>query len=330
MEDGSVKLSIIIVNYNGRRFLDECLDSIRRLVLSSHEVIIVDNASADGSAEYIATHFPEVHLISSAENLGFTGGNNAGARVAKGELLLLLNNDTKLLTSLDQAILAFERAELGVLGVHLFYGDGRNQASVGYQHTPIRILLSWLGLARFSRLPRMFRRTETAPEFYDHDHQQVDWVSGAFLMTRRDLWNSIGGLDERYFMYVEDADYCKQVRNAGFEVAYLPTVKVIHYEGGGKAWVGQNALTRTVNSYRIFLEKHYGPVTALITSIFLSPIMAARVPVYFLRYKLKDSQIDREKFIGYTAAAKLALFGSCAAALDSLRSRILELREKRS
>ena len=306
MQDNLLQLSIVIVNYNGRRFLEECITSIRQFVFSSHEVIIVDNASSDGSADYIEAHFPEVRLIRSANNSGFTGGNNLGVQAARGELVLLLNNDTQLLTSIDPALTEFKNTKLGALGAHLFYGDGRNQPSVGYTHTPLRILLSWVGLSKFRWLPSIFRRTEYAPEFYDTRHDDVAWVSGAFLLTRRDLWQAIGGLDERYFMYVEDVDYCKQVRDLGFKVIYIPSVKVVHYEGGGKEWIGQGALTRTVRSYSIYVEKHFGRTIAILTGAFLSLVMGLRVPFYFFRFKYSKSTIDSEKAQAYAAAARIA------------------------
>lgn len=300
-------LSIVIVNYNGLRFLDECIASIAAHVHCSHEVIVVDNASADDSVEYIARNFPHVRLIASAINTGFTGGNNMGVREARGELVLLLNNDTKLLTPIDAAVAAFDDARLGALGVHLFYGDGRNQPSVGYEHTPSRIVLSWLGLASVVALPTVFRRNETRAAFYEQSHADVVWVSGAFLLTRRTLWNAIGGLDERYFMYVEDVDYCKHVQLHGFRVAYLPEVRVCHYEGSGKAWIGQTALTRTVRSYKLYLSKHYGDLVARLTGTLLAIVLWLRVPVYTVRQKLLGNAIAGEKAAGYAAAAREAL-----------------------
>ena len=319
MNDLPLTLSIIVVNYNGLRFIDECVQSVGKYVTCPHELIIVDNASSDGSADYIATQFPHILLIRNMVNVGFAGGNNIGARAASGELLLLLNNDTKILTTIDDAVSAFRFPSLGVVGVHLVYGDGSNQPSVGHEHTPMRILLSWLGLSGCTKLPSIFRRTEQSSRFYGRYHGQTAWVSGAFLMTRSSLWNSIGGLDEQYFMYMEDVDYCKQVRDRGFTVAYIPTVQVTHYEGGGKAWVGQSALTRTTRSYRIYLAKHYGLFASLATTIVLSLILAIRVPFYLLRFGLAGSIVDREKSSGYAVAARHALFESCRIGLSRLR-----------
>jgi len=307
MFDQPVTLSIVIVNFNGRRFLDECIASIQQYVACEHEVIIVDNASIDGSADVIEARFPHVRLIKNPVNTGFTGGNNVGVAAARGHLVLLLNNDTKLLGPINAAVEAFNNPKLGALGVHLFYGDGRNQASVGYEHTPWRIVLTWIGLSKYPALPSVFRLNEYKPSFYDKPQQHVAWVSGAFLLTRLDLWRDIGGLDERYFMYVEDVDYCKQVRLRGFDVSYSPEVRVTHYEGSGKAWIGQGALTRTVRSYRIFLTKHYGGMVAAITCAGVAVVFALRVPFYAGRHWLKGAVIDREKATGYAAAARQAL-----------------------
>lgn len=307
MHNKPLTLSIVIVNFNGMRFLDECIASIQQQVTFDHEVIIVDNASTDGSADFIAVTFPHVKLIRNPVNTGFTGGNNVGVAAARGHLVLLLNNDTKLLGPIDAAVAAFASPKIGALGAHLFYGDGRSQASVGFEHTPWRIVLTWVGLSKFSALPSIFRLNECEPAFYDKPQQPVAWVSGAFLLTRLDLWREIGGFDARYFMYVEDVDYCKQVRMRGFDVAYTPDVRVTHYEGSGKAWIGQAALTRTARSYRIFLTKHYGSPIAALTCAGVAAVFAARVPFYAVRHRLKGSVIDREKATGYAAAARQAL-----------------------
>jgi GT2 family glycosyltransferase len=297
----------VIVNFNGQRFLEACITSIRDHVVCRHEVIMVDNASVDNSVALMEALFPHVRLIKSAINTGFTGGNNLGVDHARGDLVLLLNNDTRLIGPIGEAVAAFDNPKLGALGVHLFYGDGRNQASVGYEHTPLRMVLTWAGLSRYAALHSVFRLNEYQPAFYDEPHERVAWVSGAFLMTRRSLWRTIGGLDARYFMYVEDVDYCKQVRLQGFDVGYLPQVHVTHYEGSGKAWIGQAALCRTARSYRIFLGKHYGPAMAALTCLCIAAVLALRVPLYAVRYRLKGSVIDQEKARGYVAAAKQAL-----------------------
>lgn len=298
-----MKLSIIIVNYNGKQFLTECIESIRRFAPQPYELIIVDNASIDGSADFIAQNFFDVKLICSKLNLGFTGGNNLGAKSASGDLLLLLNNDTVLKTDLEPMVKAFTDPQLGVLGCHLFYANGLNQPSVGYEHTPWRIMLSWLGISRISWLPNVFRRIETSPAFYALPHDQVAWVSGACFLTPRTLWQSVGGLDERYFMYVEDVDYCKRIQEQGYRVGYIPSVEVVHYEGGGKNWIGAAALKRTMRSYLIYLAKTNGKFTASCVALGLSLILFLRCISYSAFTLIRRDRLSADKLKGYLSAA---------------------------
>ena len=304
---GEIALSIIIVNYNGKRFLADCLDSIARHIPCPHEVIMVDNASIDESCAFIREHYPAVRLIESPINTGFTGGNNLGARSAKGPLLLLLNNDTKLLSDIVPAMNEFEDATLGVLGCRLFYGDGRQQLSFGYDHTPLRLILSWLGLGALKIAPTIFQRNQIEHLAYEYPHPCVAWVSGAFLLTRKTLWNRLEGLDESYFMYVEDVDYCKRIRDMGYRVAYSPSVQVTHYEGAGKVWIGAKALSDTMNSYLIYTRKFYGPTVVGVLRMALVAVMLSRALIYALRSTITSSSVVREKRQGYMSASRQLL-----------------------
>ncbi|MFZ3071861.1 MAG: glycosyltransferase family 2 protein [Thermodesulfobacteriota bacterium] len=296
-------LSIIIVNYNGVKFLTECLNSIEEHVSRPHEVIVVDNASTDGSVELIKENFQRVRLIRSGENRGFSGGNNIGARRASGELMLLLNNDTRLLTPLDAAIEEFGRDErLGALGCRMYYGDGRKQPSIGFEATPLRLVLSWLGLGRFAFLPDIFRRVEMDEKQYARRQDNVAWVSGAFLMTRKSVWDRLGGLDERYFMYMEDVDYCKRVRMEGFRVAYIPEVEMVHYVGSAKEWIGEKALLNTMNSY-IEYTKQFQRRWLLFLRFFLSAVMLLRVIAYSVQSFFSASGVVRDKARAFMRAS---------------------------
>lgn len=297
------KLSIVIVNYNGKKFLKECLDSIEEFVLFPHEVIVVDNASSDGSCEYLKAEFPYVSLIESGKNLGFTGGNNLGVRQAKADLLLLLNNDTRLLNPIEPAVAEFQNDErLGALGCMMRFGDGRFQPTIGFESTPLRLVLSWLGLGRFSFLPDIFKRVEVDERKYARRRDEVAWVSGAFLMTRKDLWGRLGGLDETYFMYMEDVDYCKMVRGEGFRVAYVPEVRIVHYMGGGKEWVGEKALLNTMNSYIAYTRK-FQRGGLFFLKFFLSAVMFLRGVVYSVQSLSSASGIAREKARAFMRAS---------------------------
>lgn len=269
-------VSVVIVNYNGLAFLPGCLDSLHRAFSRfTHEVIVVDNASSDGSQAWLSDR-SDIRYIALPDNTGFTGGNNVGVGAATGKVVLLLNNDTLLQTPLDDMIAQAMAPYVGAVGCRLQYGDGRQQFSVGLDHHALRVVLSWLGLEKRHRLPSVFRRLETDPAFYLADHASVPWVSGAVLATPRALWLRLGGLDEAFFMYCEDVDYCKRVRDAGFRVAYDSSVLVTHFEGAGKAWIGPAALLRTVRAYFIYLEKHAGVQRARLCAAGLATVFALR------------------------------------------------------
>lgn len=297
-------LSIIVVNHNGRRFLHDCLKSINEYAQCNHELIVVDNASTDGSCEYLREYFPQVRVIENDRNLGFSAGNNIGSALAQGELLLLLNNDTRLTTSLLPAIKEFaEDDRLGVLGCKIYHGDGGLQLSIGYELTPLRAVLSWTGLNSLRFAPSIFKRIENNEGRYA-TFRETAWLSGAFLMTRRSLWKKLGGLDERYFMYIEDVDYCKRVRVLGYKVAFTPAIEIIHHEGGGKAWIGEKALKDSMKSYVIYLKKFHNKHSPFFVRTGLGIIMIARALAYSIASFISGSHIYTEKKKAYFKTAQ--------------------------
>lgn len=295
-------LSIIIVNYNGMKFLAECFDSIMKHVTCSFEIIVVDNASIDGSCEFISKNYPDVRLIVSPINTGFTGGNNLGSEIAQGEYLLLLNNDTVVLSDIFPAVNRFQNSTLGALGCHLVYGDGSFQTSFGFDHTPLRIILFWL-LGDLFKTLNFSKLFETNRTLYKDTQLNVSWVCGAFLLTRTCIWRQLKGLDEEYFMYVEDVDYCKRVTQAGYRVEYYPEVKIIHYGGAGRPWLGLRALQNTMRSYVIYTGKFHGSSLALILRPLLATVLALRGLVYGVLGTVKKSTIYKEKCSGFMTVA---------------------------
>ena len=307
MKNNNILVSIIIVNYNGQRFLDDCISSIKKFVSVPYEIIIVDNASTDGSCAHIRKNWPEIKLVENSRNYGFTGGNNLGADHSIGRLLFLLNYDTKLLSDIKTACDMFDDYfDLGVVGGRLYYGDSRQQPSIGYEHTPMRILLSWLGARKFAIFPSLFRREIYDEISYTFSHNNVAWVSGASFITPRDLWFKLKGLDEQYFMYVEDVDYCKRVRQAGFKVAYLPDMEIIHYEGAGKAWIGGLAIERTLRSYLIYTKKFYGCSASHLLRLGLGLVIFMRALFYRSQSIRNKSNLIAEKYEAFfNASVKL-------------------------
>ena len=205
-------ISVVIVNFNGGRFLSACLASLHEhLSHRRYEIVVVDNQSTDGSREWLAAR-DDIVFVPAPTNLGFTGGNNLGAEQARGRVLLFINNDTIVRSTLDPMLDALDDTLVGLVGCRLVYGDGRQQFSFGYEHTPLRLVLSWLGAEKRSWLPSVFRRLETNAHSYAMRHAAVDWVSGACFAMRAEDWRALGGFDTRFFMYCEDVDLCKRVR----------------------------------------------------------------------------------------------------------------------
>lgn len=302
-------VSIIVVNFNGKQFLTECLNSAFDKAFKKYpfEIVVVDNCSQDGSQQLLRAR-PDITYIESDTNTGFTGGNNLGVRAAKGELVFLLNNDTRVETCLDPLVDTILESGAGAIGCQLRYADGRLQFSMGHEHSPWRILLSWLGLERQACLPSVFRRMDTRPESYHQQHASAAWISGAALLTPRKVWDELDGLDEVFFMYCEDVDYCHRVKTHGLEVRYRGDCVITHYEGAGRPWIGTRALQNTSRSYFLFLTKHYGLMVARVTCLALGGVFFARAMAFkliALKHRSEAcSKIRADKGSAYKRAAQ--------------------------
>ncbi|HQE92794.1 MAG TPA: glycosyltransferase family 2 protein [Anaerolineae bacterium] len=214
-----MKASVIIPVWNGREYLSECIDALWSQTYSDFEIIVVDNASVDGSADFIAEKYPPIRLARNAQNLGFSGGCNVGLRVAEGDVLVLLNQDTRVQPGWLQALVkVLQRPEIGVAGCKILYPDGQTiQHAGGWIEWP-------LGLAHH------YGQGERDVGQWDNACQ-VEYVTGAALAFRRDTWKQVGFLDEAFWPgYFEDVDFCFRVRDAGVEVWYVPEAVVIHAE----------------------------------------------------------------------------------------------------
>jgi len=304
-------VSVIIVNFNGLRFMDECIRTLANAFDKyPFEIVVVDNSSSDGSQDWLRAR-DDIVYVESKLNTGFTGGNNLGAAHASGQRLLFINNDTRVISKLDILVDLLDDSEIGLAACRLQYGDMRQQYSFGFDHSPIRIALSWLGVEKWHSLPTVFRRLETNPAAYLRDHDNLDWTSGACFVIRTTDWVSLRGFDTAFFMYCEDVDLCVRIRQLGKRVAYTADCQVIHYEGSGKAWIGYAALKRTVRSYQIFTMKHYGNSTAILLSIWLGVIFLSRSAVFYMLALASDRNraVRKEKATGFWRAGAL-LFSS--------------------
>lgn len=237
----SLDLSIIIVSWNVRALLCECLTSIfaspiMTAAVAGHvpvEVIVIDSASSDGSAEAVAAAFSQVRLTTAADNIGFVRGNNLGLAQARGRYLLLLNPDTRVVGDALAQMLAYmdAHAEVGILGPHTLNSDGSTQS------TRRRFPSVTVGLFE-STWVQPYAPTGLLDHYYMRDTRddqttQVDWVQGSALLARRAVYEAIGGLDEGYAMYSEELDWCRRAADAGWKAVYFAGAQIIHH--GGKS-----------------------------------------------------------------------------------------------
>jgi N-acetylglucosaminyl-diphospho-decaprenol L-rhamnosyltransferase len=227
-------LSIIIISWNVQHFLAACLDSIRANTHGvRYEVIVVDSASSDGSVALLRDQYAWVTTLPQAENVGFTKGNNLGLRVAQGRYLLLLNPDTEIIGDALGEMVRYMEAhpDVGIVGPHTLNTDGSTQSSRRRFPTLLTGMFDATWLEPYA--PRRLLDHYYARDLADGAVGDVDWVQGSALLTRRTIYEQIGGLDERYIMYSEELDWCKRIRMVGWRTVYLGTAHIVHH--GGKS-----------------------------------------------------------------------------------------------
>jgi GT2 family glycosyltransferase len=231
------KISVIIVSWNARAYLRDCLASVRATGRDDVcETIVIDNASADGSAEMVSIEFPEVVLIRSDVNLGFAAANNLGVQRARGEVLALVNSDVVLHPNCLQILQAFlERHEdVGIVGPKIVGRDGQLQSSCR------RLPTVWNNFCRAVAIDRVFSRSSLLSghemRHFDHDVQaEPEVLSGCLWVVRTKAAKFVGALDERFFFYMEDVDWCRRFRSAGWRLVFVPQATATHYGAGSSA-----------------------------------------------------------------------------------------------
>lgn len=268
-----VDLSIIIVNWNTRDLLSRCLNAIySNLDEVVAEVLVVDNASTDGSQAFLRLEYPQVRLIQNDANVGFAAANNAGMQEAKGRYYLLLNTDTFVHPGAVESLVRFmdEHQDAGAGGCRLYYADGSLQRSCTAFPTISTELWQALWLDRVFPKSTVFGKYWMS--YWDYnDAREVDSVIGACLILRREAINEVGPFDESYFMYSEEVDLCYRLKQAGWKVRYTPKATATHIWGGtSKRIQEETTFLRLYKSRMIFFRKHYGRISALIFKLLLT------------------------------------------------------------
>ncbi|MBK9249479.1 MAG: glycosyltransferase family 2 protein [Ignavibacteria bacterium] len=255
------QLTIIIVNYNVRDFLLQCLRSIERAATHSDvEIIVVDNHSSDGSSEYIKPLFPLVQWIDLPENVGFGKGNNIGISHAQGEYTLLLNPDTILSDDTLDTMLAYMNShpEVGISGCKVLNADGTFQVQCrrGFP-TP------WVSFCKLFGLQNLFPSSPIFAQYNqtfrsENEEYYVDALIGAFMFCRTSMLQSLHGFDEDFFMYGEDLDLCFRASMEGWKTSFYPATSIIHFKGESTRRSSMNEVKVFYEAMEIFARKHYG------------------------------------------------------------------------
>ena len=300
-----MRLSVVIVNYNTGGYLDACLESItQKFAAAQYEVVVVDNASSDGSAD-AAESFPRTRLIKSEANIGFGRACNLGARQTSGKNILLLNPDTKILSDNISALLdSFESdKKASVLGCQNLLPDGSIQPSAYSFPTlpqvtahvfrlgniltssPVKALLAPLLMARLGQYQKHDRR------------KKVDYVTGAFMLVKREQWDKLKGFDPQFFLFCEEIDFCKRISQSGREVWFDPSFEMEHYVGYSSDKVKPLILLEKSRSYLLYFNKHHSGIR----SAALRLMFGFGVRLWMVFYRLMG---DHDSYESYAAVKR--------------------------
>ncbi len=255
-----IRLSIIIVNYNVKAYLEQALHSIfRALKDTPAEVFVVDNASSDGSVQMLQNNFPRVHVIANSNNPGFAKANNQAIQKAKGNYVCLINPDTLVREDTFDTCLAYldEHTDVGMTGCKILNPDGTLQLACRRSFpTP------WVSLTKVTGLSALFPKSHLFAKYnltyLDPDKPaEVDAISGSFMFVRKSTIDAVGGLDEDFFMYGEDLDWCYRIHQAGWKIMYLPDTQIIHYKGRSTFEASFDQLNVFYKAMQLFVQKHF-------------------------------------------------------------------------
>ncbi len=296
----SHNLDIIIVSYNTVKLTRRCILSLRSEAQQlAAQIIVVDNRSSDESVAMIREEFPGVRLLPLDGNMGFGAANNRAVALSRARYLLLLNSDTIVQPGTLQSLLTFAEAhpDAGAVGPRLIGPDGNLQQSCWRFPTPWDALAESLGLLRLLRRPSNY-----LPSDYSRA-MMVDFAVGACLLVRRDMFLEVGGFDERFFMYAEETDLCRRMRDCGKRVYYTPDSTAVHLGGGSKTTTAQQ-LVQFHTSRDLYFRKHFGPgwlqayhVASILNCLIRLPLWRFAQAVRHDRRSLLEARITKLRWI---------------------------------
>jgi GT2 family glycosyltransferase len=290
-------VSIIIVNWNAQDLLAKCLRCVEATVKQvTYEIIVIDNNSNDGSQEMILRDFPQVKLIANTENAGFAKANNQGMEISQGRYFLLLNSDAFVKDSTIDEMVKFmdTRPEAGMSACQLLYEDGRLQPSCYSFPSLTTEFYTALQLDKLFAKNREFGKYLMT--YWDfNDVREVDAIMGAFMLVRKTAVDQVGVMDENFFMYSEETDWCYRFNRQGWETLYNPHVQAIHLWGGSSKRMKDEMFLQLYRSKVQFFRKHYGTLSAFALKLILGFGCLLRIGPGLLYYRRSSDPNKRDK-----------------------------------
>lgn len=283
-------LSIIIVNYNVKEFLQNLLHSLHKAISNlSYEIIVVDNASDDGSVEFIREKFPQIKLITNQTNFGFSKANNIALEVSSGKFILLINPDTLVREDTITKMIEFltNHPDAGLVGCKILNPDGSLQLACRRSFPG-----PWTSFCKVAGLSTLFPQSKLFAKYNltyldENSTHEVDAISGSFMMMKREVYERVGGFDEQFFMYGEDLDLCYRIQKNGYKVYYYPGTQIIHYKGESTKRSSLDETKYFYNAMHLFVKKHFS--------------------TFYLVEIILQSAIGFRKFFAFLGRKKLAL-----------------------
>lgn len=306
-------VSIIIVNWNTKKLLKDCLTSIYEQTGNlGYEVLVVDNCSSDGSTEMVKADFPQVILIQNKENRGFAAANNQATAVAQGRYVLLLNSDTLVLDKAIEKTVTFadEHPKAGAIGCRVLNPDGTVQTTCFMFPSILNMLLESTYLYKFFPKSKFFGRE--AMTWWDrNDVREVDAVTGCFILVRREAIEQVGTLDERFFMYGEETDWCYRLKKNGWKVMFTPIGQIIHFGGQSTSKTPVAMIIQLKLSILKFIKKHYSWPSPLFARLLTALFFIIRLPVWIAVFLFCPRQRSEAtiKMQAYSTGIVNVLFG---------------------
>lgn len=287
-----MELSIIIVNYNVKEFLQNLIHSLQKAVSQiNYEIFVVDNASDDGSVEFIREKFPQIKLIANQVNLGFSKANNLALKLAKGKFILLINPDTIVSEDTISKLIEFFNShhDAGMAGCKILNPDGTLQLACRRSFPG-----PWTSFCKVTGLSSLFPKSKLFAKYNltyldENSTYEVDAISGSFMMMRHEVYEKTGGFDEQFFMYGEDLDLCYRIQKNGYKVYYYPGTQIIHYKGESTKRSSLDETKYFYNAMHLFVKKHFS--------------------TFFIIEIILRSAIGFRKFFTFLGRRRLALIG---------------------